>query len=173
MKNKAAALAHAARALSDADLLQEALSVAAREAAHIDELPARHPGIGFGPAGYAQIFARLYRQTGRPVFRRAAGREILRLLEMRAPGMGVGGFFSVDLAGRPRGQDLSLLGGASGIGLVLLGAATEVDPLCDRFFLLSPRRLATPLLIESNPGSVYFLFSARSVLKYAHQRRRT
>jgi hypothetical protein len=137
----AAALAHAARALNDADLLQEALSVAEREAARIDELPARHPGIGFGPAGYTQIFARLYRQTGRPVFRRAAGREILRLLEMRAPGMGVGGFFSVDLAGRPRGQDLSLLGGASGIGLVLLGAATGVDPLWDRFFLLSPLRL--------------------------------
>jgi lantibiotic biosynthesis protein len=137
----AAALAHAARALSDADLLQEALSVAEREAARIDELPARHPGIGFGPAGYAQIFARLYRQTGRPVFRRAARREILRLLEMRAPGMGVGGFFSVDRAGRPRGQDFSLLGGASGIGLVLLGAATGVDPLWDRFFLLSPLRL--------------------------------
>ncbi|HEV7668983.1 MAG TPA: lanthionine synthetase LanC family protein [Thermoanaerobaculia bacterium] len=138
----AAALAHAARALRDADLLQEALSVAAREAAHIAELPARHPGIGFGPAGYAQIFARLYQQTGRPVFRRAANHEILRLLEMRMPGMGAGGFFSVDLAGRPRGQDLGLLGGASGIGLVLLGAATEVDPLWDRFFLLSPLRLA-------------------------------
>jgi len=137
----AAALAHAARALGDADLLQEALAVAEREAARMDELPVRHPGIGFGPAGYAQIFARLHRQTGRPVFRRAAGREILRLLEMRAPGMGVGGFFSVDLAGRPRGQDLSLLGGASGIGLVLLGAATGVDPLWDRFFLLSPLRL--------------------------------
>jgi hypothetical protein len=137
----AAALAHAAHALSNADLLQEALSVAEREAARIDELPARHPGIGFGPAGYAQIFARLYRQTGRPVFRRAASRETLRLLEMRTPGMGVGGFFSVDRAGRPRDQDFSLLGGASGIGLVLLGAATGVDPLWDRFFLLSPLRL--------------------------------
>ena len=62
----AAALAHAAQALGDADLLQEALSVAEQEAAHMDELPARHPGIGFGPAGYAQIFARLCRQTGRP-----------------------------------------------------------------------------------------------------------
>lgn len=139
----AAALAHAARALGDADLLKEALSVAEREAARMDELPARHPGIGFGPAGYAQIFARLYWQTGRPVFQRAACCEILRLLEMRAPGMGVGGFFSVDLAGRPRGQDVSLIGGASGIGLVLLGAATGVDPLWDRFFLLSPLCLGT------------------------------
>jgi lantibiotic biosynthesis protein len=137
----AAALAHAARALGDADLLQEALSVAEREAALMDELPARRPGIGYGPAGYAQIFARLYRQTGRPVFRRAARREILRLLGMRAPGMGVGGFLSVDQAGRPRGADVSFLGGASGIGLVLLGAATGVDPLWDRFLLLSPLRL--------------------------------
>jgi lantibiotic biosynthesis protein len=138
----AAALAHAARALRDADLLQEALSVAERQAARMDELPAHHPGIGFGPAGYAQIFARLYRQTGRPMFRRAARQEFLRLLEMRAPGMGVGGFLSVDQAGRPRGADVSFLAGASGIGLVLLGAATGVDPLWDRFFLLSPLRLS-------------------------------
>jgi hypothetical protein len=137
----AAALAHAARALGDADLLEEALSVAAQEAARMDELPARQPGIGFGPAGYAQIFARLYQQTGRPVFRRAARREILRLLEMRAPGMGVGGFSAADPAGRPRGEDVSFLGGASGIGLVLLGAATGVDPLWDRLLLLSPLRL--------------------------------
>jgi hypothetical protein len=137
----AAALAHAARALGDADLLEEALAVAAREAARMDELPARHPGIGFGPAGYAQIFARLYQQTGRPVFRRAARREILRLLEMRAPGIGVGGFSPVDRADRPRGADSSFLGGASGIGLVLLGAATGVDPLWDRLLLLSPLRL--------------------------------
>lgn len=138
----AAALAHAARALSDTDLLQEAILVAEREAARMHEVPARNPGIGFGPAGYAQIFARLYRQTGRPLFRRTASLEIHRLLEMRAPGMGVGGFFSVNLEGRPRDQDLGLLGGASGIGLVLLGAATGVDPLWDRFFLLSPLRLA-------------------------------
>jgi hypothetical protein len=137
----AAALAHAARVLGDVDLLQVALSVAERDAARMEELPARHPGIGFGPAGYAQIFARLCRQTGRPVFRRAARREILRLLGMRAPGMGVGGYLSVDQAGRPRGADVSFLGGASGIGLVLLGAATGVDPLWDRFLLLSPLRL--------------------------------
>ena len=137
----AAALAHAARALGDADLLEEALSGAAREAAQMDELPARNPGIGFGPAGYAQIFARLYQQTGRPMFRRAARREILRLLEMRAPGIGVGGFSPVDPAGQPRGADLGFLRGASGIGLVLLGAATGVDPLWDRLLLLSPLRL--------------------------------
>ena len=137
----AAALAHAARALGDANLLEDALSVAAREAARMDELPARQPGIGFGPAGYAQIFARLYQQTGRPAFRRAARREILRLLEMRAPGMGAGGFSPVDPAGRPRGADVSFLVGASGVGLVLLGAATGVDPLWDRLLLLSPLRL--------------------------------
>jgi lantibiotic biosynthesis protein len=137
----AAALAHAARALGDADLLEEALSVATQEAARMDELPARHPGIGFGPAGYAQIFARLYQQTGRPVFRRAARREILRLLEMRAPGTGVGGFSPEDAAGRPGSVDLGFLGGASGIGLVLLGAATGVDPQWDRILLLSPLRL--------------------------------
>jgi hypothetical protein len=60
---------------------------------------------------------------------------------MRAPGMGAGGFSPVDPAGRPRGADLSFLGGASGIGLVLLGAATGVDPLWDRLLLLSPLRL--------------------------------
>ncbi len=140
----AAALAHAARALGDADLLAEALSVAARETARLDELPARHPGIGFGPAGYAQIFARLHRQTGRPMFRRAARREILRLLEMRAPGMGVGGFSPADPADRPHGAAESFLEGASGIGLVLLGAATGVDPLWDRLLLLSPLRLEPP-----------------------------
>jgi len=70
-----------------------------------------------------------------------ARREILRLLEMRAPGIGVGGFSPVDPAGQPRGADLGFLRGASGIGLVLLGAATGVDPLWDRLLLLSPLRL--------------------------------
>jgi hypothetical protein len=55
--------------------------------------------------------------------------------------MGVGGFSPVDPAGRPRGADWGFLGGASGIGLVLLGAATAVDPLWDRLLLLSPLRL--------------------------------
>ena len=137
----AAALAHGARVLGDADLLEEALLVAEREAALMDELPVRQPGIGYGPAGYAQVFARLYRQTSRPAFRRAARREVVRLLGMQASGMGAGGFLSEDPAGRPRRADVSFLRGTSGIGLVLLGAATTVDPLWDRLLLLSPLRL--------------------------------
>ncbi len=137
----AAALGHAARVLGDADLLEEALLVAEREAAGMDELPVRQPSIGYGPAGFAQIFTRLYRQTGRPTFRRAARREVVRLLEMQAPGMGAGGFLSQDEAGRPHQADVSFLRGTSGIGLVLLGVATAVDPLWDRLLLLSPLRL--------------------------------
>jgi hypothetical protein len=53
--------------------------------------------------------------------------------------------------------DVSFLGGASGIGLVLLCVATGVDPLWDRFLLLSPLRLE-PLVWNAsreNPG-LYF-----------------
>jgi hypothetical protein len=73
--------------------------------------------------------------------RAAAAMAAPRSKTSNLPGMGVGGFLSVDQAGRPCGTDVSFLGGASGIGLVLLGAATGVDPLWDRFLLLSPLRL--------------------------------
>ena len=114
----AAALCRAACTLGDEGLFEAACSVAEREAMNLAELPVRNPGIGFGPAGYAQIFAHFYHQTGRPVFRRAAQESIHALLDLRT-------------------SDLSFLRGATGIGLVLLAAVSEVDPLWDRLLLLS------------------------------------
>jgi hypothetical protein len=68
--------------------------------------------------------------------------------------MGGGGFSPVDPTGRPDGADLSFLRGASGIGLVLLGAATAVDPLWDRLLLLSSPLGAPSLKSRENPGSI-------------------
>jgi hypothetical protein len=54
--------------------------------------------------------------------------------------MGIGGFMSFDPSDpiRPWTTDAGLLGGATGIALALLAAATNVEPEWDRVLLLSP-----------------------------------
>lgn len=137
----ATALLHAARATDDQELEREALAVGRHDARHFSDVPDRNPGIGFGPAGYAQIFARLYQLTGRTRFRRAGQEALQRLLALRDPRGPFGGFFSVDKAGERQPPDVGFLAGVSGIGLVLLGAVSDVDPRWDRLLLLSPLRL--------------------------------
>ncbi len=122
----AAALLNAARALQNPAWEREALTVARLSAAR----PPAHYGVSEpsfcqGSAGLAHLFNRLYQRTGDPELQRAARFWIEQTLIMRGPG-----------AGAP--NDRGLLRGAAGVALVLLAAATPVEPAWDRLFLLSP-----------------------------------
>lgn len=131
------AVFRAGEVLDDRGLIRDALSIAEREARTLADVPVRNPGIGFGPAGFARIFTRWYQRTGRVVFRDAAKQALDDLLALRRPGKGVAGFITVDRKGRERGSNVGFLGGAGGIGLVLLAACSSTEPGWDRLLLLS------------------------------------
>jgi lantibiotic modifying enzyme len=73
-----------------------------------------------GSAGLAHIYNRLHQATGSEVLRTSASRWLGPVMNDWRPGAAPG-----------------LLTGAAGIGLVLLAAATPVEPRWDRAFLLS------------------------------------
>lgn len=137
----ALALISAAKTIEDESLAREVCVLAESEALSLAQIPVRRPGIGYGPAGYAQIFARLYQQTGMPAFRSASRDAISSLLAMRVPGEPLGGFESAMLSDQPNRPDVGFLAGASGIALVLLAACHELEPGWDRLLLLSPLHL--------------------------------
>ena len=76
-----------------------------------------------GAAGLAHIFNRLHQATASEVLRAAAENWLGEVLSGWQPGR--------ELA------EPGLLTGAAGIGLVLLAAATPVEPRWDRVYLLS------------------------------------
>jgi len=92
-----------------------------------------------GAAGVAHIFHRMYRLTGDGRLRDAAVEWFRRALDLRDPDHGIAGFPAVDTApgGREYLRDPSLLGGASGVGLALLAAISDLEPAWDRRLLLS------------------------------------
>jgi len=93
-------------------------------------------GICHGAAGLALIFHRFHHATGDAAFAEAASGWYGRLLDMRRPGAGVGGY----QAWEPPTwvDDPGLLGGAAGIALVLLASTGGPPPDWDRLLLLSP-----------------------------------
>ena len=88
-----------------------------------------------GCAGLAHIFNRLHQATGSEVLRLAAEAWLARLLDASRSG---GVFMPEDGHGRIEvDAESGFLTGAAGIGLVLLAAATPVEPRWDRVYLLS------------------------------------
>ncbi len=136
------ALLRAARVLRERDLERRALDVARAETERLADIPTRNPGIGYGPAGFVLLHQRLWQQTGDPAFQQAALQAVEQLLELRSSSAEetIGGFSTIDPRGARRPADTGLLGGAAGIGLVLLTALFEVDATWDRLLLLSPPR---------------------------------
>ncbi|HUQ04836.1 MAG TPA: lanthionine synthetase LanC family protein [Kofleriaceae bacterium] len=93
--------------------------------------------ICHGAAGVAHIFNRLYQATGDEVVGDAARGWYRQLLAMRRPGEAVAGFPArnhVD-GGDVWVADDGVLMGATGVGLVLLAAVTELEPSWDRALL--------------------------------------
>lgn len=100
------------------------------------------PALCHGTAGLSHLFHRLYQATGDPALLAAARRWLERTLAQRQPGRGIGGFLCRGRQADGRfgwGADPGFLGGAAGIGLALLAAATPVEPAWDRLLLLSGR----------------------------------
>ncbi len=129
-------LACTARELGDGQLMERALSIAHHAATvgpefdGIVDTPLCH-----GTAGVAHIFNRLHQATGDAACAEAARAWYHRLLEMRTPGHGFGGFQSYNVtvyADAP-----GFLEGSAGVGLALLAAVSDVAPAWDRILLLS------------------------------------
>ncbi|MFL6263651.1 MAG: lanthionine synthetase LanC family protein [Thermoanaerobaculia bacterium] len=139
-----AALLAAGRALGRVDWEREArrLANAAAERHADGGAETFDLALCHGTAGLSHLFHRLYRATGDPACLAAARRWLERTLVRQRPGEGIGGYLC---KGRtPDGgfgwiADSGFLGGAAGIGLALLAAATPVEPAWDRLLLLSGR----------------------------------
>lgn len=137
----AAALLAAARGAGEADWEREALATARSAAARRgDEAGVVDAGLCHGSAGLAHLFNRLYQASGEPQLADAAVFWAERTLAMRNPGEGIGGFQfweaddAMELGWRAAP---GFLGGAAGVGLALLAAATPVEPAWDRLLLAS------------------------------------
>jgi lantibiotic modifying enzyme len=136
----AAALLLAARGAGDPGWEREAVALACRAA----ELPDDETGVEdasfcHGAAGLAHIYNRMYQVTGEPALGRAAVHWLERTLELcrLADGDGNAGTHGDGSPVEPPWWGTGLVHGAAGVALVLLAAATPIEPAWDRMFLLS------------------------------------
>jgi hypothetical protein len=139
----AAALLLAARGAGDAGWEQTAVALACRAA----QRPASETGVVnanfcHGAAGLAHLYNRMYQATGEPTLGRAALYWLERTLGLyrRARDVGdswVQGNWDPGQRERWTWTGTELVEGAAGVALVLLAAATSVEPTWDRMFLVS------------------------------------
>jgi class I lanthipeptide synthase len=139
----AAALLAAARAVGEPAWEREALDVARAAAARPEATSGiRDAGLCHGAAGLAHLFNRMYNTSGEEPLRDAARFWFQRALDLRHPGEGLGGFRSWGTVGEGVNDlgwrdEAGFLEGASGIGLALLGAVSDVEPAWDRVLAIS------------------------------------
>jgi lantibiotic modifying enzyme len=139
----AAALLVAARGMGDADWEQAAVSLACRSA----ERPASKTGVVnanfcHGAAGLAHLYNRMYQATGERTLGRAALYWLERTLDFYRQARDTGdswveGSWDPDQREPWTWTGIELVEGAAGVALVLLAAATSVEPTWDRMFLVS------------------------------------
>ena len=142
----AAALLLAARGVGDAGWERAAVALACRAA----ERPASETGVVnanfcHGAAGLAHLYNRMYQATGEPTLGRAALYWLERTLGFYRRARDAGGTWvqgNWDPGERERWTwtGIELVEGAAGVALVLLAAATSVEPTWDRMFLVSAPR---------------------------------
>jgi lantibiotic modifying enzyme len=137
-----AALLCAARCVGDPRWEQRALELARNAAPRRGAAAmARDATLCHGTAGIAHIFNRLFQATGDATFEEAARYWLERTLGMRHANAGIAGYRA--LGSPDQGQPatwvdaLGFLEGATGIGLALLAATSDVEPTWDRLLLIS------------------------------------
>jgi hypothetical protein len=116
-------------------------------------------GLQHGVAGRAHLLNRLFQATGEEPFADAARAGFGRLLEIRRPGEGIGGFQARVSGADGRlvwADDLGLLDGSAGIGLSLLAAVSSVEPGWDR---LLPVWLRSGQALLAAPGDPAMAFA--------------
>ena len=114
------------------------LAVAAMEAVYRRPLPARmidSPSFCHGTAGLLAVTLRFARDTAAPVFAAESQKLTCQLLDQFQPDSLLG-FRNIEYRSNQTDQP-GLLDGAAGVAIVLLSAATGVEPTWDRLFLLS------------------------------------
>src|SRR5215217_2370088 len=149
----AAALLMAARGVGDADWERAAVALACRAA----ERPASETGVVnacfcHGAAGVAHLYNRMYQATGERTLGRAAVYWLERTLGFYRLARDAGDSWvqgNWDPAQRElwTWTGIELVDGAAGVALVLLAAATPVEPTWDRMFLVS-----APRPVPGTPG---------------------
>jgi lantibiotic modifying enzyme len=114
------------------------LAIAAMESVYRRPPSARRidsPTFCHGVAGLLQITLRFAHDTGLPLFRDAAANLAEQLFAAHEPDSLLG-YRTVEADGRTVDQ-VGLLDGAAGVALVLLAAASPMEPTWDRLFLLA------------------------------------
>lgn len=138
----AAALLVTARAVGEPAWEQEARAIALVSARRsIDSAGVHDAGLCHGAAGLGHVFNRLYQATREPLLLDAARTWFSRALELRRPEQGIAGYrtWGPGADGEMTWLvDPTFLTGVAGIGLALLGATTDIEPVWDRLLLLSP-----------------------------------
>lgn len=136
------ALLAAARALGDAELQREAISILLDTAAPGRDTGVVDAGICHGAAGLAHIFNRAWQATGDARLKDAASDWLQRTLRfVKRDGDEVffdAGTYPKDEQGQHRvvfKRDDMLLTGGAGVGLVLLSALSPNEPGWDRFLM--------------------------------------
>jgi lantibiotic modifying enzyme len=142
----AAALMLAARGVGDAGWEQTAVALACRAAERpASETAVVNANFCHGAAGLAHVYNRMYQATGESTLGRAALYWLERTLGFYRLAKDAGGSW-VQGNWDPGQRELwtwtgiELVEGAAGVALVLLAAATSVEPTWDRMFLVSAPR---------------------------------
>jgi hypothetical protein len=137
----AAALLSAARAVGEAGWEREALAIAAHSVRMAPETSGViDAGLCHGAVGLGHLYNRLYQATGEEAFAEAARYWFGLGLDLRRPGEGVAGFAAWDSSTGETPKWVSepgFLTGATGIGLALLAAISDVEPEWDRVLLVA------------------------------------
>jgi hypothetical protein len=157
----AVALLGAARCVGEPAWEQRALTAALRATTRPpDRTRVFDAGLCIGAAGLGHLFNRLSQVWDEPRLADRSRFWFERALAMRRPGQGIAGYASWmpdadDVEGWR--DDPGILGGAAGIALALLAAATPFEPVWDRLMLVQvpAQPSSLPRMIESVvPGQV-------------------
>jgi hypothetical protein len=134
----AAALLGAARCVAKSAWEREAQAIARRASRRpADQAGVVDAGLCHGAAGLGHLFNRMFQATGEAGLAEAARFWFEQALTMRRPGRGIGGYEAWLPGDMTWVTQPGLLIGAAGIALVLLAAATPLEPCWDRMMLVN------------------------------------